>query len=96
MKRSVLCIFMIAFFVLFSSCGNSGRKHKKEKTVEKTSIVNKKKKMDIDLNLSSKTKVMSGTEIFKRYNSAVFMIFTSDGYHTFQGSGFFISSDGLL
>ena len=43
MKRSVLCIFMIAFFVLFSSCGNSGRKHKKEKTVEKTSIVNKKK-----------------------------------------------------
>ena len=40
MKRSVLCIFMIAFFVLFSSCGNSGRKHKKEKTVEKTSIVN--------------------------------------------------------
>ena len=35
MKRSVLCIFMIAFFVLFSSCGNSGRKHKKEKTVEK-------------------------------------------------------------
>ena len=95
MKRRVLCIFMIAFFVLFSSCGNSGRKHKKEKTVEKTSIVNKKKKMDIDLNLSSKTKVMSGTEIFKRYNSAVFMIFTSDGYHTFQGSGFFISSDGI-
>ena len=38
---------------------------------------------------------MSGTEIFKRYNSAVFMIFTSDGYHTFQGSGFFISSDGI-
>ena len=57
MKRSVLCIFMMAFFVLFSSCGNSGRKHKKEKTVEKTSIVNKK--MDIDLNLSSKTKVMT-------------------------------------
>ncbi len=38
---------------------------------------------------------MSGTEIFKRYNSAVFMIFTSDGYHTFQGSGFFFSSDGI-
>ena len=56
MKRSVLCIYMIAYIVLFSSCGNSGRKHKKEKTVEKTSIVNKKKKMDLDLNLSSKTK----------------------------------------
>ncbi len=45
MKRSVLCIFMIAFFVLFSSCGNSGRKHKKRKRLwKKTSIVNKKKK----------------------------------------------------
>ena len=52
--------------------------------------------MDIDLNLSSKTKVMSGTEIFKRYNSAVFMIFTSDGYHTFQGSGFLFLLMGLL
>ncbi len=38
---------------------------------------------------------MSGQEIFKKCNSAVFMIFTSTGYADYQGSGFFISSDGL-
>lgn len=35
------------------------------------------------------------TEIFEKYNSAVFMIFTTDGFNQYQGSGFFISSDGL-
>lgn len=38
---------------------------------------------------------MSATEIFRRYNSAVFMVFTSDGIRGYQGSGFFISKDGL-
>ena len=38
---------------------------------------------------------MEGAEIFERYGSAVFMIFTSDGYHNFQGSGFFINNRGL-
>lgn len=39
--------------------------------------------------------VISATEIFKRYDSAVFMVFTTDGYNAYQGSGFFISADGL-
>jgi serine protease Do len=38
---------------------------------------------------------LSGKEIFKRYNSAVFMIYTSDGTHGYQGSGFFINGKGL-
>lgn len=38
---------------------------------------------------------LEGATIFARYNTAVFMIFTSDGYRTYQGSGFFISKDGL-
>lgn len=38
---------------------------------------------------------MSGTDIFDKYNSAVFMIFTSDGWSGFQGSGFFISDNGI-
>ena len=40
-------------------------------------------------------KPMDGPEIFKRYNSAVFMIFTSDGTQVYQGSGFFIDDKGL-
>ena len=38
---------------------------------------------------------LSASEVFEKYNSAVFMIYTSDGYSSSQGSGFFINSDGL-
>lgn len=38
---------------------------------------------------------MDGSEIFKKCGRAVFVIFTSDGQQGFQGSGFFINSDGL-
>ena len=44
---------------------------------------------------SGQNVAMEATEIFKKYNSAVFMIFTSDGFREAQGSGFFIRSDGL-
>lgn len=39
--------------------------------------------------------VLTGTEIFKRYNAAVFMVYTSDGVNGYQGSGFFINDRGL-
>lgn len=38
---------------------------------------------------------LDGSKIFAKYNTAVFMVFTSDGYSGYQGSGFFINSDGL-
>ena len=34
-------------------------------------------------------------KLFKKYKSAVFMVFTSDGVNGYQGSGFFISSNGI-
>lgn len=44
---------------------------------------------------SSSGRVLSGRDIFKKYDTAVFMIFTSNGLEEFQGSGFFINSHGL-
>ena len=38
---------------------------------------------------------MSGADLFEKYNTAVFMIYTSDGWNDYQGSGFFISRDGV-
>lgn len=38
---------------------------------------------------------MSPQDIFSKYSDAVFMIFTSTGDEYFQGSGFFINSNGL-
>lgn len=40
-------------------------------------------------------KKLEGSEIFERYATAVFMVFTSDGQREFQGSGFFVSNNGL-
>lgn len=38
---------------------------------------------------------MEGSEIFKLYNEAVFMVYTTDGSSIKQGSGFFIGENGV-
>ena len=38
---------------------------------------------------------LTGQEVFRKCNTAVFMVFTSTGLQAFQGSGFFVSADGL-
>ncbi len=43
---------------------------------------------------NGKTK-LDGKDIFQRYNTAVFMVHTSDGHNYYQGSGFFIDNNGL-
>mgnify|MGYP002509162046 FL=1 len=44
---------------------------------------------------SSSTGVLAPSDIFERFSSAVFKIHTSTGYQGYQGSGFFISSNGV-
>ena len=38
---------------------------------------------------------LDGSKIFSRYNTAVFMVYTSDGHNGYQGSAFFINNSGL-
>lgn len=47
-------------------------------------------------NITNKS-ILKGSEIFKRYSSAVFMLYgsTSNGKQIWQGSGFFVNSNGL-
>ena len=44
---------------------------------------------------SSTAGKLSGQEIFRKCITAVFMVYTSTGLQGFQGSGFFVSPDGL-
>lgn len=44
---------------------------------------------------SRSNKKLEGNQVFQKYHSAVFMVFTSDGSNTYQGSGFFINDRGL-
>ena len=52
-------------------------------------------KENIDNPPNTTSTTLTLTELFKKYKSAVFMIYTSDGESTGQGSGFFITPDGL-
>lgn len=47
------------------------------------------------INLSNSNTEMRAKSIYKRYESAVFMIYTSDNVNISQGSGFFVSKDGI-
>ncbi len=61
----------------------------------KPTTVASSRRPQIGKQTTSNGQKMTGSEIFERYNPAVFMVFTDDGYNSYQGSGFFISSAGL-
>ncbi|MDE7414381.1 MAG: serine protease [Muribaculaceae bacterium] len=64
-----------------------------KKPVESLKVENKPD-TDVPANKGNRIR-LEGSQIFEKYNSAVFMVFTSDGFSGYQGSGFFINSNGL-
>ena len=52
-------------------------------------------KSPIDKPFNQANEGLTLQQLFKKYKSAVFMIYTSNGEEGKQGSGFFISSNGL-
>lgn len=44
---------------------------------------------------NSERKKIDGAQIFSKYNQAVFMVYTTDGFLVYQGSAFFINNQGL-
>ena len=98
-KKYRYCAITLCLSVLLiTSCAHkSGHRHDREhpgammadrnssRTVpRKSKIVNKRSDNKLE-----------GSQIFERYGSAVFMVFTTDGSNAYQGSGFFIDSEGL-
>lgn len=96
----------ISLLFIFTSCTMTGRNEgngKRQNYIAKSvSTENKKRNVGRDIkgttelpNKHASLRKLSATELFKQYNSAVFMIFTSDGNNVYQGSGFFINKNGL-
>lgn len=99
-----------ALFVCFSviSCAHESGHKKKEginqstiqsdpgRKNEQTAIVGGSRDLSVVVvnNHGEKNK-LDGAKIYAKYNNAVFMIFTSNGLQEYQGSGFFINSEGL-
>jgi serine protease Do len=93
-------VFIISIIVLVSLCSCAHRSGH-NRSNESSSYVRESNHTDVS---SSSTVVehhesgntkMDGAEVFSKYSHAVFMVFTSDGNNTYQGSGFFINDQGL-
>lgn len=89
-SRLILIIFtsVLAVIVMAAACGNCGGR-RSGRNRDKAPARYARDEPNTDRS------VMSGTEIFKRYNEAVFMVYTADDEQIHQGSGFFIGKKGL-
>lgn len=94
----VKLVFLLFMTVLCSCAHKSG--HNKRNINGTTSSVSTQKdnlfprSLKVEISNSRGDK-LDGTAIFRKYSSAVFMVFTSDGGNVYQGSGFFINESGL-
>ena len=94
-RYSIIFIILLISSVC-CSCGRRNRNRAQSRR-QNTEITRRVPKSE-DIGNSHKKvgkAAMDGSEIFKRCSGAVFVILTSDGEQGFQGSGFFINSEGL-
>lgn len=98
-KQYVILTCLIS--LLFISCAHkSGNRHNRDRYSKVMSDNSERKSSRPS---SSKNRIgnkrsnekLEGNQIFDRYGSAVFMVYTTDGSNTYQGSGFFIDEEGL-
>ena len=86
-------------FVLVTSCAHRSGHGKKQSDNRRTTLNERfeqqlRKEKPVVEHPDNQNK-MEGSEIFRKYGEAVFIIVTSNGKELHQGSGFFIGSDGL-
>ena len=93
---------MIIFYLgACSGSSPSGRKAHQKKVPNKTSTtpINTDQKRTSSKRTQASSTIIQPplplNQLYNKYKSSVFLIYTSDGAKGFQGTGFFISRDGL-
>jgi serine protease Do len=98
---SILCLIFISGC---SGCSQSGiRDNQQKKNYSNTkkptknvkSVKDSKEKESKERNYIPNNKVLPLNELYNKYKSSVFIIYTSDGVDGYQGTGFFISKSGI-
>ena len=83
----------------FPSCRKAARRHGQDNKYKVEREDDSRRQPRAERSRSSTNKrsdmKLEGQEIFDKYATAVFMVFTSDGMNGYQGSGFFIDDEGL-
>ena len=89
-------IFVLAVLgtSLFSCAHKSGRVKKEAPQPVQVQQTPGSNKVEVS-NKRGDSNKLEGSQIFNKYNRAVFMIYTTDGFQVYQGSGFFINDQGL-
>lgn len=105
LRRSSRLLMMLLLVATAVSCAHkSGRYNRNAKPDRQQKVTPSPSSDSSDENNSSDDTVtfsgdhgqkFDGSQIFAKYNKAVFMVFTSDGFNEYQGSGFFINNHGL-
>lgn len=91
MTVSKLKLIVALTTLLFAACSQSG-KPKTKKHGEKDSVPELTRKVK---HVGDKGSELSLQELYENNKNAVFLIYTSDGETYHQGSGFFVSQDGV-
>lgn len=104
-KNKLYLILLSCILVLtFANCAyRSGRSHSSESKQGKERVSSSENTAEriVRIRKDNKergrynSKKLDGAEIFKRYSSAVFMVYTANDFQGYQGSGFFIDDEGL-
>lgn len=99
-----LHVLFISIALCFVSCAHKSGPHgvnshaEQNYTISKTADPASRTSRQLDVYISDahgERKKLEGSKIFEKYKTAVFMVYTSDGRNSYQGSGFFINSEGL-
>jgi serine protease Do len=103
LKLKTIAVNISIFLILLlqsscDGCSPSGRRSR-----QKSSTSYEKPKRDVlnnnNVPVTTPNKINSNGQslnaLYNKYRNSVFMVYTSDGINAYQGSGFFISKDGL-
>lgn len=98
-KYPVLILCLATFFLV--SCAHKSGHHRDRERLGTTMTDRSDSRLSRSTPRRSRivnkrsSEKLEGSQIFDRYGSAVFMVFTTDGSRAYQGSGFFIDNNGL-
>lgn len=97
MRRINLILATFGLVIIASCAHKSGhdRRGQFPRKSRTTRVTEKEASTNLITKRTSNSTVLDGSEVFKRYNSAIFMVYTTDGSNVYQGSGFFIGENGL-
>ena len=105
MIKNKVCLILLSCIVFgFTNCAyRSGKSHSSESRQRRERVSSSDNETERVVKIrtekneggKSSSRKLDGAEIFRRYNSAVFMIYTANDYQGYQGSGFFIDDEGL-